>query len=61
MKLYMHTGVDHEPSHPLFIAEQGPDVDEEVVDLFSGAHHQEPFVSINPAGLCLCSRTATSG
>jgi glutathione S-transferase len=45
----------------LFIAEKGHDVDEEVVDLFSGARHQEPFVSINPAGLCLCSRTATSG
>ena len=32
----------------LFIAEKGLDVEEELVDLFSGAHHQEPFISINP-------------
>jgi glutathione S-transferase len=32
----------------LFIAESGIDVDEQVVDLFTGEHHQEPYVSINP-------------
>lgn len=32
----------------LLIAEHNLDVEEEVVDLFSGAHHQEPFVSLNP-------------
>ena len=61
MKLYMHPASITSRPIRLFIAEKGHDVDEEVVDLFSGARHQEPFVSINPAGLCLCSRTATSG
>jgi len=32
----------------LFIHEKGIPVEEEVVDLFTGAHHQEPFASINP-------------
>jgi glutathione S-transferase len=32
----------------LFIAENGIDVDEQMVDLMTGAHHQEPFTSINP-------------
>jgi glutathione S-transferase len=32
----------------LLIAEKGLDVEEEVVDLMKGAHHQEPFVSVNP-------------
>jgi glutathione S-transferase len=32
----------------LFIAESGIDVDEQVVDLFTGEHHKEPFASLNP-------------
>ena len=32
----------------LYIAEKGLKVDEEVVDLFAGAHHQPPFTGINP-------------
>jgi glutathione S-transferase len=32
----------------LFIAEKGLEVDENVVDLFTGAHYQEPYASLNP-------------
>jgi glutathione S-transferase len=32
----------------LFIAENGIEVDEQVVDLMTGEHYQEPYVSINP-------------
>ena len=48
MKLYMHPISMTSRPVRLFIAEAGLDVDEEVVDLFTGAHHQEPFVSVNP-------------
>jgi glutathione S-transferase len=48
MKLYMHpVSITSRPVR-LLIAEKGLAVDEEVVDLFTGAHHQEPFISINP-------------
>jgi glutathione S-transferase len=33
----------------LFIAENGIDVDEELVDLMAGEHYQEPFTAINPS------------
>jgi glutathione S-transferase len=32
----------------LFIAENGIEVDEQLVDLMTGEHHQQPFDSINP-------------
>jgi glutathione S-transferase len=48
MKLYMHPASITSRIVRLYIAEKGLDVEEEVVDLFTGAHHQEPFVSINP-------------
>lgn len=48
MKLYCHPASITSRPVRLLIAEKGLDVDEEVVDLFSGAHHQEPYVSINP-------------
>jgi glutathione S-transferase len=48
MKLYMHPVSMTSRPVRLFIAEKGLKVDEEVVDLFTGAHHQEPFVSYNP-------------
>ena len=48
MKLYMHPASITSRPVRLFIAEKGLDVEEELVDLFSGAHHQEPFISINP-------------
>ena len=48
MKLYMHPASITSRIVRLYIAEKGLKVDEEVVDLFTGEHHQEPFVSINP-------------
>jgi glutathione S-transferase len=51
MKLYMHPASITSRPVRLFIAEKGLTVEEEVVDLFTGAHHQEPFVSVNPSRL----------
>jgi glutathione S-transferase len=51
MKLYMHPASITSRPVRLFIAEKGLTVEEETVDLFTGAHHQEPFVSINPSRL----------
>jgi glutathione S-transferase len=48
MKLYMHPVSMTSRPVRLFIAESGTEVDEQVVDLMAGEHHQEPFVSINP-------------
>lgn len=48
MKLYMHPASITSRPVRLLIAEKGLDVEQEVVDLFTGAHHQEPFVSFNP-------------
>ena len=48
MKLYMHPASITSRIVRLYIADKGLDVEEEVVDLFTGAHHQEPFVTINP-------------
>ncbi|HET9069056.1 MAG TPA: glutathione S-transferase family protein [Amaricoccus sp.] len=48
MKLYMHPASITSRIVRLYIAEKGLAVEEEVVDLFSGAHHQEPFVTVNP-------------
>ncbi len=48
MKLYMHPASITSRIVRLYIANKGLKVDEEVVDLFTGAHHEEPFVEINP-------------
>ena len=48
MKLYMHPASITSRIVRLYIAEKGLKVDEEVVDLFTGAHHEAPFVGINP-------------
>jgi glutathione S-transferase len=48
MKLYMHPVSMTSRPVRLFIAEKGIEAEEEVVDLFTGAHHQEPYCSINP-------------
>jgi glutathione S-transferase len=45
VKLYMHPASITSRIVRLYAAEKGIALDEEVVDLFSGAHHQEPFVS----------------
>ena len=48
MKLYMHPVSMTSRPVRLFIAENGIDVDEQMVDLMVGEHYQEPFASINP-------------
>jgi len=49
MKLYMHPVSQTSRPIRLLIAEKGLDVEEAVIDLMSGAHHEEPFVSFNPS------------
>lgn len=51
MKLHMHPASITSRPVRLLIAEKGLDVDEVLVDLMTGAHHQEPFVSFNPSRL----------
>jgi glutathione S-transferase len=48
MKLYMHPVSTTSRPVVLFVAEKRLPVEQEVVDLMTGAHHQEPFTSINP-------------
>ena len=48
MKPYMHPASMTSRPVRLFIAERGIDVEEQVTDLMTGEHHQEPFISINP-------------
>jgi glutathione S-transferase len=48
MKLYMHPVSITSRIVRLYIAEKGLKVEEEVVDLFTGQHHQPPFIGINP-------------
>ena len=48
MKLYMHPVSMTSRPVRLFIAENGIEVDEQVVDLMTGEHYQEPFASLNP-------------
>ena len=49
MKLYMHPVSMTSRPVRLFIAENGIDADEQMVDLMVGEHYQEPFASINPS------------
>ncbi len=48
MKLYMHPVSMTSRPVRLFIAESGIDVEQQTIDLMTGEHHQEPYVSINP-------------
>ncbi len=48
MKLYMHPVSNTSRPVLMFIMDNNLPVDEEVVDLMTGAHHQEPYASINP-------------
>jgi glutathione S-transferase len=48
VKLYMHPVSMTSRPVRLFIAESGLEVDEQVVDLMTGEHYQEPFASFNP-------------
>ncbi len=51
MKLHMHPASITSRPVRLLIAEKGIDVEDVIVDLFTGAHHQEPYVSFNPSRL----------
>ena len=48
MKLYMHPVSTTCRPIRLLIAENGIKCDEETVDILTGAHYQEPYVSLNP-------------
>jgi glutathione S-transferase len=48
MKLHMHPASITSRPVRLLTAEKGLDVEELLVDLMTGAHHQEPFASFNP-------------
>ena len=48
MKLYMHPVSMTSRPVRLFIAESGIEVEQQTIDLMTGEHHQEPYVSINP-------------
>ena len=48
MKLHMHPASITSRPVRLLIAEKGLSVEQQVIDLFSGAHHQEPYISLNP-------------
>ena len=51
MKLYMHPISMTSRPVRLFLADNKIDCEEEVVDLMKGAHHQEPYASLNPTRL----------
>jgi len=48
MKLYMHPVSTASRPVRMLIADNGIKCDEEVVDILKGAHHQEPYPSLNP-------------
>jgi glutathione S-transferase len=48
VKLYMHPVSMTSRPVRLFIAESGIDVEEVVIDLFTGEHYKEPYTTINP-------------
>lgn len=49
MKLYMHPVSTTCRGVRLFCAENNVDIEEETVDLMTGAQHQEPYASLNPS------------
>jgi len=51
MKLYMHPVSTGARPVRLLLAEYGIACDEEIVDITQGAHHQEPYASLNPSRL----------
>src|SRR5580704_4740488 len=51
MKLYMHPVSMTSRPIRLFIAENKIPVDEEVIDVMTGAQYQQPYVGINPNSL----------
>src|SRR5690348_12297253 len=51
MKLYMHPVSTAARPVRLLIAENGIACEEELVDITTGAHHREPYSSLNPCRL----------
>jgi glutathione S-transferase len=49
MKLYMHPVSNTSRPVRLFIAEAKIPMDEQIVDLFTGEHHKEPYATLNPS------------
>jgi glutathione S-transferase len=49
VKLYMHPVSNTSRPVLMFIHDNSLPVEEEVVDLMTGAHHQEPYASLNPS------------
>ena len=49
MKLYMHPVSAAARSVRLLIAENNIACEEVLVDLMTGAHHQQPYASLNPS------------
>jgi glutathione S-transferase len=48
VKLYMHPVSNTSRPVRMFIADFSLPVEQEEVDLMTGAHHQEPYISVNP-------------
>ena len=48
MKIYYHPASTTSRPLMLFAAEEGLDIDFELVDLFSGAHYKDDYTAINP-------------
>jgi glutathione S-transferase len=48
MRLYMHPVSNTSRPLLLYVADNNLPIDQEVVDLMTGAHHKEPYVSLNP-------------
>ncbi|HKA89601.1 MAG TPA: glutathione S-transferase family protein [Haliangiales bacterium] len=48
MKLYMHPVSNTSRPVRLFIAENKIPCDEQIIDLFTGEHYKEPYISLNP-------------
>jgi glutathione S-transferase len=51
MKLYMHPISTPSRSILMLIAENGLEIEQRVVDIMTGEHLKEPFISLNPNGL----------
>ncbi len=48
MKLYIHPVSMTSRPIRLFVAENGIDLEEQVIDILTGEHYQEPYASFNP-------------
>ncbi len=48
MKLYMHPVSNTSRPVRMFIQDNNLPVEEEIIDLMTGAHFQEPYISVNP-------------